>query len=324
MGIKIQSITEAVGDNGIKILVHGPAGAGKTLLCATTGKPTLIISAESGLLSIKGAVQNGHLPEKVLELVQVVEIKNLEDLKDVYDMLKGEHLYDWVALDSISEIAEVVLEYEKTQSKDARQAYGNLSTEMNAILRKFRDLPKYNVIMSCKQQRLVDQDTDLVSYGPSMPGGKLAGAIPYLFDEVFALRVEKDDETGEEYRTLQTNRDRKYEAKDRSGMLDMFEPAVLFDIMKKIQSAPEVSSVDVPSNEEHVDVEKPADSIEGASDEDVIVSDRKQYWEHVPSSKLLITEKGDDISELLSNSDVAELTKLQYAKKLESITDEDS
>ena len=55
MGIKITTVDESLEFQGTKMLVHAPAGAGKTTLAATAGEPTLILSAEAGLLSIAGA-----------------------------------------------------------------------------------------------------------------------------------------------------------------------------------------------------------------------------------------------------------------------------
>ena len=46
--------------------------------------------------------------------------------------------------------------------------------------------------MSAKMERTKDEITGGMLYGPSMPGAKLGQAIPYLFDEFFVLRVEKD------------------------------------------------------------------------------------------------------------------------------------
>lgn len=243
MAIKIQSLSDAVADNGLKILVHGPAGAGKTVLGATAGVPTLIISAEAGLLSIKDAPS----------YIRATTVTSLQDIYDVYEYLAEDHVCDWVVLDSISEIAEVVLAYERTQTKDPRQAYGQLQDQMNALLRKFRDLPHYNVLMTCKQQRLSDDLAGTTMYMPAMPGAKLAQSIPYLFDEVFALRVEKDDE-GKTYRVLQTNRDAQYEAKDRSGMLEMFERPSLKHIAQKIHGTPVVEE---PAKKESKKKEKP-------------------------------------------------------------------
>lgn len=231
MAIKIKSISNLLQDTGLKILVHGPAGAGKTVLCATAGVKTLIISAEGGLLSIRNAPK----------YVKGVEVKTLAEIQEVYDLLlegneDGEPICDWIALDSITEIAETVLAYEKANNKDPRAAYGNLQDEMIKWMKKFRDLPKYNVIMTCKQQLIDDEGMKIRV--PMMPGTKLHQQIPYLFDEVFALRVEKDEDK-EDYRILQTNRDVKYEAKDRSGALEMFEKPSLKHIYKKIKESDE-------------------------------------------------------------------------------------
>lgn len=257
MGIKIKTITESVQDNGIKILVHGLAGSGKTVMCGTAGCKTLLISAEGGLLALKGAIENELLPEVVNDFVDVVEIQGLEDLLEVYKDHARRDEYEWVCLDSISEIAETVLIAELKESKDPRKAYGNLINEMQALLRKFRDLPGKNVLFTCKQQRIVDSDTERSMYVPSMPGSKLHQAIPYMFDEVFALRVEKDDD-GEDYRVLQTNRDIRYEAKDRSGKLEMWEDPSLHNLMKKIHGGKKEIQVEEPieTDEEPIETDE--------------------------------------------------------------------
>jgi hypothetical protein len=223
MGIKITTVKEAVQDVGLKILVHGIAGSGKTVMCATAGVPTLIISAESGLLSIKDAP----------DYVKTTPIKTMDDLIEVHEYLANEkHEFQWIALDSISEMGEVVLAEEKQVNKDARAAYGELITSMTDIIKKFRDLP-LNVIMTAKQKRYTDQDTNRTHYGPDLPGQNLANSLPYLYDEVFALRVEKNDD-GKIYRTIQTGPDIQYIAKDRSGKLDLFEKPNLKHISAKV------------------------------------------------------------------------------------------
>lgn len=224
MAIQLKSTKNASAD-GLKILVHGLAGAGKTTLCATTGEPTVIISAESGLLSLR----DYDIP--------VIEIKTIEDLYEAYEFVSSNEdgkSFRWVCLDSVSEIAEVVLSNEKKVAKDARQAYGSLSEKMNDLLRAFRDLPGRNVVFLAKQERAKDEQTGAMLYFPSMPGNSLKQNIEYYFDEVLALRVEKDGD-GNPTRWLQTNRDFNYAAKDRSGSLDMFEPADLGAIAAKIR-----------------------------------------------------------------------------------------
>lgn len=227
MAIKLTSTREAARTNGVKVLVYGGAGAGKTTLCKTLpGKP-IIISAEGGLLSL----HDTDIP--------VIEVASLEDVHEAYQYLSADpegQTFDWVALDSISEIAEVVLNHEKKATKDPRQAYGALAENMLELLRAFRDLPGRNVYMSCKMDKVKDEQTGAMLYGPLLPGAKLAAQIPYLFDFVLCLRVEKD-EAGIVHRYLQTGADFNYVAKDRSGALDQFEPANIAAITNKVINA---------------------------------------------------------------------------------------
>lgn len=227
MAIKLTSTKNAALENGLKVLVHGPAGAGKTSLCATTDEPTVIISAEAGLLSLRG------------HDIPVIEVQSIDDVHEAYRFVtqaaEAQH-FRWVCLDSISEIAEVCLAAEKKATKDPRHAYGSLADQMGQLIRAFRDLPGRNVYFSSKQGRSQDQATGATLYFPSLPGQALAQGISYFFDEVFCLRVEKDAE-GNAQRWLQTGRDFQFEAKDRSGALAMFEPPHLGAIARKVFSA---------------------------------------------------------------------------------------
>ena len=47
--------TEAIHQSNLKCLIYGESGAGKTYLANTLTQPTLIISAESGLVSLTGS-----------------------------------------------------------------------------------------------------------------------------------------------------------------------------------------------------------------------------------------------------------------------------
>jgi hypothetical protein len=224
MAIQLRSTRDSATAQGLKILVHGPSGAGKTRLAATAPGRPIIISAEAGLLSLRDVD------------IPVIEVASIVDVHDAYAFLQSEAglVYDWVCIDSISEIAEVVLNTEKKLTKDPRAAYGALAEQMTDLVRAFRDLPGRNVYMSCKQERVKDEASGALLYGPSAPGQRMAQALPYFFDEVFALRVEKDPE-GKTTRWLQTGRDFTHEAKDRSGALDMFELPDLAAIAKKIK-----------------------------------------------------------------------------------------
>ena len=247
MALKIKTIDESIEANGIKVLAYGLLGTGKTRLCASPARhdePVLIGNAEGGLLSLK------DLPEAEKKNIHVVKIDRFGDIEEMYTYLMKEQSYAWVCLDSISEIAEVVLSNEKTTTNDGRAAYGNLADIMMSMLRSFRDIPNYNVCMSAKMTRFNDEITNRSMYWPLMPGKQLTNGIGYLFDEVFALRVEADNE-GELHRVLQTSRDVQYEAKDRSGRLDQFEEPDLTEIAKKINGELPVASAAKPQMKEN-------------------------------------------------------------------------
>ena len=123
---------------------------------------------------------------------------------------------------------------EKKKTKDPRQAYGAVIETGTALARAFRDLP-LGVYFSAKAERVKDDATGRVSSHISMPGAKLGAALPYLFVEVFHLFAAQDKESGELERWIQTSGDQRADAKDRSGKLDMYEPADLSHIVAKIR-----------------------------------------------------------------------------------------
>ena len=221
MAINVKT-TGSLAANGVKVLVYGQAGAGKTSLIKTLPQP-IVLSAEGGLLSI----QDADLP--------FIEISDMETLREAYTWLTQADeakAFQSVALDSISEIAEVVLNAEKKATKDPRQAYGAMQEQMADIIRAFRDLPGRHVYMSAKLEKTQDE-MGRVLYAPSMPGNKTGQALPYFFDEVLALRVEKDSDNNTQ-RALMCDSDGLWLAKDRSGKLDAWEAPDLGAVIAKI------------------------------------------------------------------------------------------
>jgi len=191
-------------DGGVKALVYGLSGSGKTTLAKTMPSP-LIISSESGLLSLSGSD------------IPYIEITTEKDLDAIFEWLKSDessHIKS-VMMDSVSDIAEIVLTAEKKKSKDGRAAYGATGDTVRAMIRNFRDLPGRHVIMTAKA------DCTEGKYAPNMPGKTLTQDLPYFFDLVLALRVESDAE-GKVKRALQAKPDGIWQAKDRSGKLGAF------------------------------------------------------------------------------------------------------
>lgn len=216
--------TAQVGLAGVKSLVYGDAGVGKTRLIATAPSP-VIFSAEGGLLSLR----QFNLP--------YYEIRTMNDLQQAYNWsLQSREAYQFatVALDSISEIAEVCLRNEQSQTRDGRKAYGELLIKVVSIVRDFRDLPGRHVIVTAKQEWSKDESSGVMLFQPMMPGQKLGPQLPYFFDEVFQHCVFVNPQTKQRIEALRTRRDNQNVAKDRSGALDEFEPPDMARIYHKI------------------------------------------------------------------------------------------
>lgn len=208
--------------HGVKVLVYSEAGVGKTVLCSTAPKP-IILSAESGLLSL------AHLD------LPVIEITSLADLIEVYKWLlksKEANKYYTVCIDSLSDIAEVVLSNHMVDVKDPRQAYGAMADDMAVAIRKFRDMKGKHVYFTSKIKRVVDEATGVTNFMPSVPGQQLLQSLPFFFDEVFVYRFKKVGEKVQ--RWLQTQGDLRFVAKDRSNQLDPMEKPDLTHIFNKI------------------------------------------------------------------------------------------
>lgn len=204
----------------LKVLVYGNPKVGKTTLVKTLPNP-IVLSAEAGLLSLKG------------EDVEFIKIKKYSDMEDGYRYIKDNmDKYDWVVIDSISDVAETVLADMKDQYKDGRQAYGETNDIVLQMIKAYRNLD-INIYFSAKMEKSQDASTGGMIFAPSMPGRKMTQDLPYLFDEVFVLHNFKD-ENGKTQRAFQTSGDNKYIAGDRSGQLDMAEPADLSVIYNKI------------------------------------------------------------------------------------------
>lgn len=224
MAIKLTTTAQSA--SHVKALCYGDAGAGKTVLCATAPNP-IIISAESGLLSLS------HLN------IPVIEVKSLDDVLEAYQFVTESaeaKQFETVCLDSITEIAEVMLSKYKKDDKDPRKSYGALADHMSQLVRTFRDIEERHVYFSAKMIRLEDEHSGISTFKPMMPGKTLVNGLPFFFDEVMALRI-GEEEDGTKYRYLQTEADLQYTAKDRSGNLDLIERPDLTHMFDKVLGA---------------------------------------------------------------------------------------
>jgi hypothetical protein len=235
MPFQTRKIRQVVEESWPKLLVYGEAGVGKTRSIETLPGSVLVVSAEGGLLSLQDSARADE--------IDVEEIASIDDLARVHQaLLREEHSYDWVAIDSWSEIAEKLLAGEKNTTRDPRKAYGAVIDVMLRWTREMRDLPIGVLVLA----KALTSDDDLTSssgdvttlrrYSIAMPGRALGAALPYLFDEVFFVRVEENRATGEVRRELVTRKSPRVEAKDRSGRLDAIERLDYAHVVRKMRA----------------------------------------------------------------------------------------
>lgn len=225
--------------HGIKSILYGESGVGKTSQAKTLideGFKPIIISAESGLLSLAGSNidvidisrddKNQILPPE----------KRFERLAEAYNfLLNQKHDYDTIILDSLTEINQCLMDNLRAKypdSKDTLKMYGDNAVVMQKMIKKFRDL-NYNVVLIALSSNEKDEvgrrftTMDLV--------GKVAAGIPALFDTVLYMFVDENLE-----RKILTSKTDKTTAKDRSGRLNQLEEPNLGKIFKKIKETKNV------------------------------------------------------------------------------------
>lgn len=158
----------------LKCLIYGAPGTWKTTF-AGSADDVLIGSAEAGLLGLKSGIN-------------YVEIKSFKDLQEIYKYLsEGWHPYKTFALDSISEINDIIINELSAGKWQMYQAdWWVLGKRMVDMLRKFRDLPMNIIFVS--HETTVNDDERVVKYVP-MLSGKTTMKIPGFFDVVWRIYV---------------------------------------------------------------------------------------------------------------------------------------
>lgn len=166
---------------GVKALVYGPAGVGKTPLINTAPNP-LLICCEPGLLSMK----NSNVPTYLADTNARVD--------EAFAWLFGSQearKFDTIGFDSVSFWAERVATEEtskKSQSGnkvDGKAAYGKMAERVYEPLYKLY-MMQYKHAYLIAKECLVEVDGVNVKQ-PYFPGQKLNTQIPYLYDYVLYM-----------------------------------------------------------------------------------------------------------------------------------------
>jgi hypothetical protein len=211
--------TNDAGSQFSNILIYGLAGAGKTPLASTAPNP-IIISSEPGLKSL----QRYKLPYVVAR-----------DHKEAMDMLHWVTTtkYETVFFDSISALSENILLSEKKRSKDPRQFSPATTALTIEVVLAYLSIRNKHVIMTCKATEIKDQITGVTTVEPFAVVPKLGPQLPYHFDDVIYLSRHRNNETGAEYAAFRCRANDYCIARNRSGLLDLWEQADITSVIRK-------------------------------------------------------------------------------------------
>ena len=200
---------------GVKILIYGKAGCGKTPLLATAPAP-VILSTEGGLLSLA----NSDVPVYVSK-----------SFDDTMDFLKWwissdeSRRFQTLCIDSLSEMTTQCLNAldKDTSIKSKLQVYGKLAESIYRVVSKLHDEDDRNIVCLAKIGKSLNED-GVETFRPMFEGSKLESLIPHKFDEILYMKDGK----------LHTRENPYFHARDRSGKLNEQEEANLTQIITKL------------------------------------------------------------------------------------------
>ncbi len=208
---------------GVKAVVYGPPGSGKTPIVNTAPRPVLL-ACEPGLLSMRGST----VPTFTAFTADALD----EFSKWIFHSNEAKN-FDTVAIDSGTQMAETYLERAEKSNKHGLAAYGEANENTYDFLRRLYYMQNKHVYLICKQEMANQQG--LFIKKPYFPGRELPVKVPHLFDLILQLDVQNVPSVGQTkaFRCIQSI---DVTARNRTGNLNEFEPPDFGELVKKAMS----------------------------------------------------------------------------------------
>jgi hypothetical protein len=250
-----QRAAEAI---GVKCLVVGPSGVGKTsLLRSLDASKTLFLDVEAGDLSVSDVAVDAIRPQTWPELRDIAcwlggpnrAFPASSPYSEAHyeavcaEMGPPESLekYDTLFVDSLSVASRICLAWAQTQpdafnkqgQPDPRGAYGLLGREFVAWATQLQHTKGKNVILLAILDQVKD-DFGRLTWEIQIAGAASGRQLPGIFDQVVTM-APVDFGDGAPVRAFVTkfNNEYGFPAKDRSGRLDEIEEPDLGKLIAK-------------------------------------------------------------------------------------------
>lgn len=211
---------------GVKTVVYGGPGVGKTPLISTAPRPLLMIT-EPGMLSMR----KSEIP--TYAAFSIDKMKNFFEWLKLSNEAKN---FDTIGIDSGSQLSERIVEERMSAgNKSGGEAHGlKVYGEMARMTMKwFNDLyfmPEKHIVIVTKLES--KEINDVIYKRPYFPGKELPVRVPHLFDGVWQLGRFNIPGHGEQ-RALKTSETFDALGRDRSGNLAEYEPPDLTRVFAK-------------------------------------------------------------------------------------------
>lgn len=217
---------------GVKMILFGGPGAGKTPAMNTAPRPVLLVT-EPGMLSMRGSN------------VPAFEAFTKEAIKDFFDWFTKSNEarnYDTLGVDSLNNICEIILAWETHKQAHGLKAYGNMAEQVMDYCNTLNYMERKHIVLICKQGLIENGRVSMLQDGkivtepvmqkkPVFPGKDLNVRIPHMFDEIVHLGLATVQ--GKQLKAFHTQETPEIFARDRSGMLNHLEEPNLANFFAK-------------------------------------------------------------------------------------------